>query len=178
MEDLTKLQYPIGKYTMPDLISDQKLNEWITILEVMPAQLRDLVSEMSDTQLDTRYRPEGWTIRQLVHHLADSHHHSYTRFKWALTEDSPVIKPYLEKKWTDLPDLKGMPVEWSLRHLEVVHYKLVRLLKALSPQQWERRFIHPDGDRAINLRQNVGQYAWHSLHHYMHIKNTVIRENW
>lgn len=178
MENLSHLQYPIGHYSMPDHISDQKLEEWITILEVMPAQLRDLVSEMPDAQLDTPYRPQGWTIRQVVHHLADSHHHSYTRFKWALTEDTPVIKPYFEKEWTALPDLNGMPVEWSLRHLEVVHYKLVRLLKALSPQQWERRFIHPDGMKEINLRQNVGQYAWHSMHHYMHIKNTVLREKW
>ncbi|WP_299678820.1 YfiT family bacillithiol transferase [uncultured Dokdonia sp.] len=172
------LKYPIGTFTPPDTISDEKLKEWITILEVLPAQLRDMVSEMKDEQLDTPYRPEGWTVRQVVHHVADSHHHSYIRFKWALTEDNPTIKPYLEKEWTNLPDLDGMPVEWSLRHLEAVHYKLVRLLRSLSDEQLERTFIHPDGNKTISLRQNVGQYAWHGMHHYMHIANLVKREGW
>jgi hypothetical protein len=178
MENNAQLQYPIGTYSMPTAISEEKLKEWITILEMMPAQLRDMVSEMNDQQLDTPYRTDGWTIRQVVHHLADSHHHSYIRFKWALTEDIPVIKPYDEKKWTDLQDLTGMPVEWSLRHLEVVHYKLVRLLKTMTSEQFMRSFIHPVGDKTISLRQNVGQYAWHSMHHYMHIKNLVDRKGW
>lgn len=172
------LKYPIGKFTPPETITNEKLKEWITILEVLPAQLRDMVSEMKDDQLDTPYRPEGWTVRQVVHHVADSHHHSYIRFKWALTEDNPTIKPYLEKEWTNLPDLKGMPVEWSLKHLEAVHYKLVRLLRSLSDEQYERTFIHPDGNKVISLRQNVGQYAWHGMHHYMHIANLVKREGW
>lgn len=178
MENKALLQYPIGKYSMPQEISDEKLKEWIMILEMMPAQLRDMVSEMNDSQLDTPYREEGWTIRQVVHHLADSHHHSYIRFKWALTEETPVIKPYLQDKWTDLPDLDGMPVEWSLRHLEVVHYKLVRLLRMMTSEQLDRSFIHPDGNIKISLRQNVGQYAWHSMHHYLHIKNLVDRKGW
>ena len=172
------LRYPIGTFTPPETISDEKLKEWITILEVLPAQLRDMVSEMKDEQLDTPYRPEGWTVRQVVHHVADSHHHSYIRFKWALTEDNPTIKPYLEKEWTNLPDLKGMPVEWSLKHLEAVHYKLVRLLRSLSDAQLERTFIHPDGNKTISSRQNVGRYAWHGMHHYMHIANLVKREGW
>ena len=172
------LKYPIGTFTPPETISDEKLKEWITILEVLPAQLRDMVSEMKDEQLDTPYRPEGWTVRQVVHHVADSHHHSYIRFKWALTEDNPTIKPYLEKEWTNLPDLKGMPVEWSLKHLEAVHYKLVRLLRSLSDAQLERTFIHPDGNKTISSRQNVGRYAWHGMHHYMHIVNLVKRARW
>ena len=171
------LKYPIGTFTPPETITDEKLKEWVTILEVLPAQLRDMVSEMDDTKLDTPYRPEGWTVRQVVHHIADSHHHSYVRFKWALTEDNPTIKPYLEKEWTNLSDLKGMPVEWSLRHLEAVHYKLVRMLRSLSDEQLERTFIHPDGNKTISLRQNVGQYAWHGMHHFMHIANLVKREN-
>ncbi|KGO05411.1 MULTISPECIES: YfiT family bacillithiol transferase [Dokdonia] len=175
---MEKLRYPIGKYSMPTDISNEKLTEWINILEVMPAQLRDMTSEMSDEQLNTPYRPEGWNVRQVVHHLADSHHNSYTRFKWALTEENPVIKPYDENAWTALPDLEGMPVEWSLRHLEVVHYKLVRLLRTLTDEQLSKTFIHPAGDKTYNLKQNVGQYAWHSMHHYMHIANLVKEKGW
>ena len=175
---LDTLKYPIGQVDQNKEITSKKIEEWILILEMMPSQLRDMVSEMSDSQLDTPYRPEGWTVRQVVHHLADSHHHSYTRFKWALTEDNPTIKPYFEKKWTDLEDLKGMPVEWSLRHLEAVHYKLVRLLRKMTEAQFDRTFVHPDGNQVVNLRQNVRQYAWHSMHHYMHIANLVKREGW
>lgn len=178
MEKLDRLQYPIGKFVAPEIITEEKLHEWITILEMFPSQLRDMVSEMSDTQLDKPYRPDGWTVRQVVHHVADSHHHSYIRFKWALTEDTPTIKPYVQNKWADLPDLAGMPVEWSLRHIEAVHYKLVRLLRAMSNQDFDKTFIHPDGDVVFTLRKNVGQYAWHSMHHYMHIANLVKREGW
>ncbi len=178
MENIEKLKYPIGKFSMPVEISEKKLTEWITILEEIPAQLRDLVSEMSDNKLDVPYRPDGWTVRQVVHHLADSHHHSYSRFKWALTEDNPTIKPYDEKAWAQLVDVDGMPVEWSLRHIEAVHYKLVRLLRCMTPSQFEKTFVHPDGNKVITLRQNVGHYAWHSRHHFMHIKNLVEKEGW
>lgn len=178
MKTANNLQYPIGTYSMPTEISAQKLNEWITFLEILPAQLRDLVSDYNNKQLDTPYRPDGWTVRQVIHHLADSHHSSYIRFKWALTEDNPVIKPYDQNAWTNLPDIDGMPVEWSLRHLEAIHYKLVRLVRLLSDKELERTFVHPDGNKTITLRQNVGQYAWHGMHHYMHIKNLATRENW
>jgi len=178
MEKHNHLQYPVGKFIAPETITDEKLQEWITILEMFPAQLRDMVSEMSNAQLDTPYRTDGWTIRQVVHHVADSHLHSYIRFKWALTEDNPTIKPYLQDKWTDLPDLVGMPVEWSLRSIEAVHYKLVRLLQTMSTEDFDNTFVHPDGNVTFSLRKNVGQYAWHSMHHFMHIANLVKREGW
>lgn len=175
---MEKLQYPIGKFTVPSEISDNKLREWIHTLEVIPAQLRELTSTMSEEQLDTPYRPQGWTVRQVVHHLADSHHSSYMRFKWALTEDNPVIKPYDEKAWAELPDVDGMPIEWSLRHLEVIHYKLVRLLRSLNEEEFSRTFIHPDGNKIYNLKQNTGTYAWHSRHHYAHIVNLTKEKGW
>lgn len=172
------LQYPVGKFIAPETITDQKLQEWITLLEMFPAQLRDMVSEMSNTQLDTSYREGGWSVRQLVHHLADSHMHLYTRFKWALTEHNPTIKPFLQDKWVAQPDLVGMPVEWSLRHIEVIHYKLVRLLRSLTTEDLDKTFVHPDGNVIFTLRKSVGLYAWHSMHHFMHIANLVKREGW
>lgn len=171
-------QYPIGKYAMPTEISDAQLTEWIEVLETLPANLRAMTSEMDDTQLDTPYRPEGWSVRQVVHHLADSHHNSYIRFKWALTEDNPTIKPYDQDAWAHLPDLNDMPVEWSLRHLEVVHHKLVRLLKSLPQKELSKTFVHPDGNKTYTLKQNVGQYAWHSMHHYTHVANLVKEKGW
>lgn len=177
MDKSDYLQYPIGKFIAPATITDQKLEEWITILEMFPPQLRDMVSDMKDAQLDTPYRPEGWTVRQVVHHIADSHQHFYIRFKWALTEDNPIIKPYLQEEWAKQPDLKGMPVEWSLRLIEAIHYKLVRLLRGMSSEDFKRTFVHPNDNIMVALDKNVGIYAWHSMHHYMHIANLVKREN-
>ena len=168
-----KLRYPIGKVKTPDVITDEKLQEYITILEMFPSRLEELVRNLDDKQLDTPYREGGWTIRQLIHHIADSHHHSYIRFKWALTEDNPVIKPYIQEKWAELEHLKKAPISWSLQHLEVVHRKLVSLLGSLTDAQWERTFRHPEGDVEISLRKNAGIYAWHSMHHFMHIKNAI-----
>ena len=177
METLARLQYPIGKFKAPDTITEQKLEEWITILEMFPSQLRDMVSEMNDSQLDTPYRPDSWTVRQLVHHIADSHQHCYIRFKWALTEDNPTIKPYEQDEWAKQPDLEGMPVEWSLRLIEAVHYKLVRLIRSMTSEDFKRTFVHPDDNSVVALKENVGVYAWHSMHHFMHIANLVKREN-
>lgn len=175
---MENLQYPIGKYTMPNEISGTKLIEWICILEELPAQLRTITGEMNDEQLDTPYRPEGWTVRQVVHHVADSHHNSYMRFKWALTEDHPTIKVYNQERWAQLPDVEAMPLEWSLRHLEVIHYKLVRLLRKLSNEELSKTFFHPEANKIFTLKQNVGQYAWHSRHHYMHIANLIKNKGW
>lgn len=178
MSNLEQLQYPIGKVKTPDHITDEKLQEYITILELLPERLEELTRNLNDEQLDTPYRKDGWTVRQLIHHIADSHHHSYIRFKWALTEDNPVIKPYLQAKWAELDHLKNAPIAWSLDHLKIIHYKLVSLLRSLTPEQWERTFIHPEGDTVISLRTNTGIYAWHSMHHFMHIKNLLTRKGW
>lgn len=172
------LQYPIGKFQAPAQITKEHLIAWIDTLDQLPARLRALTKDLSDEQLDTPYRPEGWTVRQVVHHLADSHHNSYIRFKWALTEDNPVIKAYDEKAWTLLPDLEASPIEWSLRHLEVIHHKLVQLLKVMTEAHYKRTFTHPDGNKVVTLEENLGHYAWHSNHHYAHIENLVKRSNW
>lgn len=173
-----RLKYPIGLFEEPEKISEQLLEEWITTLETFPQRLETMVSPLSANQLETPYRPGGWTVRQLVHHIADSHHNSYIRFKWGLTEENPVIKPYDEKAWSELFDAKTAPIQISLDHLKVVHAKLVYLLRGLSKEALERKFTHPDGNIETTLAANIGRYAWHANHHFMHIKNLMHREGW
>ncbi len=175
---LEYLRYPIGKFISPDIITEGHLIEWITILEHLPGKLSNLVSPLNDIQLDTPYRSGGWTLRQVVHHISDSHHHSYIRFKWALTEDKPLIKPYYEQEWAKLFDTKTAPIQMSLDHLKAVHFKLVYLLKGLTEEQLNRSFIHPEGNVEVVLKQNIGIYAWHGSHHYAHIENLIKGEGW
>ena len=175
---IDQLRYPIGKCELPKSITDQQLKEWIAILEYLPSRLAEMVTPLSNKQLNTPYRPEGWTVRQLIHHISDSHHHSYIRFKWALTEDNPTIKPYLQKEWANLFDAKTAPVQMSLDHLKSVHAKLVYLLKGLSNKDLQRKFTHPDGNEETTLAQNIGRYAWHGSHHFAHIENLIKREGW
>ncbi len=175
---LQQLRYPIGVYVVPEEITQVHLDEWITILEDLPKRLADMVIQLSEEQLETPFRPGGWTVRQLVHHISDSHHHSYIRFKWALTEDNPVIKPYLEKEWSKLFDAQSAPIEMSLDHLKAVHAKLVYLLKGLSKEDLQRKFTHPEGNETTTLAINIGRYAWHGSHHFAHIENLIKREGW
>ena len=178
METLEHLKYPIGKANIPVTISSIQIKEWITVLEEFPNKIKDLVKDLDDKQLDTPYRPEGWTIRQVIHHLADSHHHSYTRFKWTLTENKPTIKAYFEERWAELHDSKSAPILLSLNALATTHAKLVYFLKGLSQKDLESSFIHPDGNEEVSLKENIGVYAWHSQHHYAHIENLMIRNKW
>jgi hypothetical protein len=175
MEQLEHLRYPIGRFEVPQEVDPRSLEDAVNILEIFPVQLKELVGNLETQKLDMPYRPGGWTIRQLVHHIADSHHHSYIRFKWALTEDNPVIKAYDEKAWAGLGDYEVMPIDWSLRHLEVVHRKLVYLLRRLDDDQWKVGFRHPESGEETDLRVNALRYAWHSMHHYTHIKNALER---
>ncbi|RKZ14944.1 putative metal-dependent hydrolase, partial [bacterium] len=128
-------------------------------------------------QLSTHYRPGGWTVAQVVHHVADSHLNSYTRFRLALTEDHPTIRPYDEAAWAELPDAVGEPVEVSLDLLDALHARWARLLRSLSPAQLDRSFCHPE-DGEIGLRTNIGLYAWHGRHHLAHISTLAQREGW
>ena len=175
---LEKLKYPIGKPKIPGTISDQDIKNWILVIENHPKKLSKLVKSLTNEQLDTPYRNEGWTIRQVVHHLSDSHHNSYTRFKWTLTEDKPVIKAYYEERWAELFDSKSAPIELSLNTLKALHEKWVYFLKGLSSSNLEQHFIHPDGNEKVTLKENIGIYAWHCEHHYEHINQLLIRKNW
>lgn len=171
------LRYPIGKFHPPDSITRELRDAWISELEGFPARLSALVLRLDDHILETPYRPGGWTVRQVVHHLADSHHNSYMRFKWALTEDVPLIKVYDEKAWAALPDAAQGPISLSLFHLEAVHMRLVYLLRELDAGQLLRRFRHPESGETT-LLENIGRYAWHGNHHYAHIENLLISRGW
>ncbi|RZV58568.1 MAG: putative metal-dependent hydrolase [Flavobacteriaceae bacterium] len=176
--ELEELRYPIGRFQAPDNITNKNIKDWITVLEQFPEKLSKLVSNLDDDQLNTPYRKDGWTVRQVVHHVSDSHHHSYTRFKWALTEDKPIIKAYNEQDWAKLFDTRNAAIEMSLNHLSAIHFKLVYLLRGLSEEQLNRSFIHPEGNIEVVLKQNIAIYTWHSNHHYAHIENLLKRKGW
>jgi len=177
-QDLEQLKYPIGHFVYPNEVTEEIIGDWIKVLEDLPRTLTHLVEGLSADQLNTPYRPGGWKVKQLVHHIADSHHNSYTRFKWALTEESPLIKVYEEKEWSKLFDANSAPIEMSLTYLKALHAKLVFLLKGLGPDDLERYYIHPDGNTKVTVKENIGKYAWHSQHHCAHIRNLIHRESW
>jgi hypothetical protein len=169
--ELEKLKYPIGRFAIPDVIDRQLLNDWIRTIADFPARLKAEVNDLNDNALEKQYRPDGWTIRQVVHHCADSHMNSFIRFKLALTEENPTIKLYEEKAWSELPDAKNISIASSLKLLEGLHERWVILLQSLSTEQLESAFIHPATKRLIPLKVNIGLYAWHCNHHLTHIVN-------
>lgn len=175
---MEKLKYPIGKFECPKEITTADVAAGIRVLETLPERLGTLVKDLSAEQLATPYRPEGWTVRQLIHHIADSHHHSYTRFKWALTEDKPLIKAYQEKDWSKLFDARTAPIQLSLTYLTALHAKLVYLLKGLSVEDLKKCYIHPEDNIPVTVEENICKYAWHSNHHYAHIEGLLNREGW
>jgi hypothetical protein len=172
------LKYPIGKPKIPEVITEVIIKDWILAIEEFPRKLSVLVKNISDKQLNTPYRENGWTIRQVIHHCADSHHNSYTRFKWALTEDKPIIKAYYEDRWAELVDSRSAPIELSLNHLNSLHAKWVYFLKGLTSHDLDTLFIHPDGNEEVSLKENIGIYCWHCEHHYEHINQLLLRKNW
>lgn len=175
---MEKLKYPIGKFECPKEITAAHVAAGIQVLEALPQRLENLVKDLSAEQLATPYRPEGWTVRQVVHHMADSHHHSYTRFKWALTEVKPMIKAYEEKEWSSLFDARTAPIQLSLTYLSALHAKIVYLLKGLSSEDLKKYYVHPDGNLPVTVEENILKYAWHSNHHYAHIEGLLQREGW
>ncbi|WP_113662573.1 YfiT family bacillithiol transferase [Pedobacter nanyangensis] len=168
-QNLENLKFPIGKFHVPENISKEHLKNWTEVIKHFPERLRNATLGLNDEQLQKQYRPNGWTIKQVVHHCADSHMNSLIRFKLTLTEDTPTIKPYLENLWAELPDAKDYPIESSLQIIEGLHEKWTTLLTQLSEQQLEREFIHPEGNERISLKKNIGIYAWHCQHHLAHI---------
>ncbi|MBZ0111437.1 MAG: putative metal-dependent hydrolase [Thermoanaerobaculia bacterium] len=170
------LRYPIGKFEHSGAISDLEIERWIDQIEELPGLLRAAVSTLSDAQLDTRYRPDGWTLRQVIHHVPDSHTNAYIRFKWALTEERPLIKAYDEKAWANLADSR-LPVAVSLDHLAAIHARWVGLLRCMTREQFDRTYDHPEsGDCPLDWV--VGMYAWHGRHHLAHVTKTLDREGW
>lgn len=174
-DPLTEIKYPIGPYTPPDIILQHHVDTWIEQMASLPARVSSLAARATDNQLDTPYRPDGWTIRQVIHHIPDSHVNSYIRFKWALTEDNPTIKAYDEVAWAALYDTKDLPIQISLDFLEVVQAKLVLVIKGMSADQLKRTFVHPVSGRTTSLDWNIGMYAWHGEHHLAHIQSVLNR---
>lgn len=170
------LRYPIGQFSPTGLVTQEQVHAWIDDIAALPADLRRTVAGLTDVQLDTPYRPGGWTVRQVVHHLSDSHMNSLIRFKWALTEDRPTIKAYDEKGWAVLPDSRE-PIAVSLDLLDALHGRWVSLLRGLSRTQLQREFVHPESGPAT-LAVTVGSYAWHGRHHQAHVKRLIEREGW
>jgi hypothetical protein len=175
---LKQLKYPIGTFEKPEIITKDVLSNWISEISTFPKRLLAVAGHLTDQQLDTQYRPDGWTIRQVVHHCADSHMNSFTRLKLALTEDQPTIKPYLEERWAELLDTKSMAIGPSLKMIEGIHERWTVLLKNLTDEQYARIFIHPEHGKSFRVDENIGVYAWHCNHHLAHITETIKRNNW
>ena len=170
---MSDLSYPIGKFHFDGPLTEEQKRKSLDDIASAPANLRSAVKGFSPQQLDTPYRPGGWTVRQVVHHVPDSHLNSYVRFKLALTEDEPTIKPYAEDRWAELADTQQTPVDVSLALLDSLHDRWVRLLRSLTPEQWKRTFRHPDLG-AMTLEKTLALYAWHGRHHVAHI--TALRQ--
>jgi len=172
------LKYPIGKFDKPTVITKDILKKWISDISTFHKRLLSEVTNLKDEQLDTPYRPDGWTIRQVIHHCADSHMNSFTRLKLALTENQPTIKPYFEEHWAELIDTKSMPIQPSLKMIEGIHERWTVLLNNLTDEQYGRIFIHPEHGKTFRVDENIGVYAWHCNHHLAHITETKKRNNW
>lgn len=172
------LQYPIGQFAYEGKADAGQIAAWIEEIERLPVRLREAVSGLDEGQLDTPYREGGWTIRQVVHHLADSHMNSFVRFKLALTEDHPTIRPYYEDRWAELADSVHVPVGVSLTLLEALHERWVVLLRSLDEETCSRTFYHPESKETIQLGYNIGVYAWHGNHHLAHIIALKERMGW
>ena len=171
------LRFPIGKFRYDGAPHAEQKQVMLEEIAQTPANLRAAVRGLSDTQLDTEYRPGGWTVRQLVHHVPDSHVNSYVRFKLALTEDDPTIKTYAEDRWAELADSKATPIEVSLALLDSLHDRWVRLLKSLTEEDWKRTFRHPDLG-PMTLEKALALYAWHGKHHVAHVAELRKRMSW
>ena len=170
--DLYQLRYPIGEFEKPDSITSNHIDEWIRTIEDFPKRVKAITDGLSEEELNYQYRPDGWTIKQVVHHCADSHMNSIIRFKLALTEDSPTIRPYFEDRWAKLTDYDH-DIQLAMTILEGVHAKLGIVLRAIDSDQLKREFIHPEHGKRFSIEETMGVYAWHSNHHFAHIEQAL-----
>ena len=174
---MNDLRYPIGKFSYDGSPSEDQRRTFCDQIAEVPANLQAAVMGLSEQQLETPYRPDGWSVRQVVHHVPESHMNAYIRFKLGLTEDDPTIKPYAEDRWAQTPDVKATPVEVSLALLESLHDRWVRLLRLLGPEEWKRTFRHPELG-PMTLEKTLALYAWHGRHHVAHITELRKRMSW
>lgn len=170
MKTLENLKYPIGKFEIPASFNKESIEQWISTIREFPQKIQNEITSLSEAELEQQYRPEGWTIRQVVHHCADSHMNSFIRFKLALTEDIPTIKPYEESIWAELEDSKNLDVNISVNLLFALHQRWVVLLNSFVESDWEKKIRHPETNQLIDLKTNLAIYAWHCNHHFAHIQ--------
>lgn len=175
MEDI--LRYPIGKFLPKDQYTKNEIDLFVSRIESLPAKLEQEVSTLLESQLDTPYRDGGWTVRQVIHHMADSHMNAYIRFKWTLTEETPMIKAYDEKAWAETPETKSDP-NLSIALLKALHAKWAVSLKGLVTSDLKKEFIHPETKKHIRLENLMGMYAWHGEHHLAHITALKAKKGW
>ena len=176
-ESSQDLRFPTGKFQRPAELDAAARAKAIEVVAATPARLRAAVSGLTDEQIETPYRPGGWTVRQVVHHVADSHLNAYIRFKLALTEDVPTIKPYDEALWAELADVRAVPIATSLTLLEAVHERWLAILRAMKPTDFERNLVHPETGRQ-SLDQVLALYEWHGPHHIAHVTSLRKRMGW
>jgi hypothetical protein len=176
-ENVRDLRYPIGRFEAPQTVTPEQREAWIADLDRFPGDMRRAVGMLNDAQLDTPYRPGGWTVRQVVHHVPDSHMNAYVRFRLALTETTPTIKPYDEAAWARLADANAAPIEPSLKLLESLHVRWTLLLTSMQDADFAKSFRHPELGE-IRLDTNLALYSWHGRHHLAHIESLRERESW
>lgn len=176
MIEIDKIRYPFGRMPVYDDISSEMLDNWIETIGKLPNDLKNLISDINPSLEMAKYREGGWTIKQLIHHIADSHVNAYIRLKLALTEDAPIIKPYYEERWAELVDTFETPIQLSIQILEGIHGRMYCLLKAMSSEDFKRTYYHPEHKINISLAQLTGMYDWHSRHHLEHIK--IAKQNY
>ena len=174
---IEELRYPTGKY-QPQPFSEKQKEKWLNDLKFLPQELELAIQNLDEAQLQTPYREDGWTVQQLVHHVADSHINAYMRFKLGLTENNPPIKPYEEKEWAKLDDVNTVPINVSITLLHALHRRWVATIKNLSDEQWERTVFHPEQKKEMTLWYLLGMYAWHGKHHVKHITALRERNGW
>ena len=170
-KEIEHLRYPMGRFVAPESITEEIRNEWIKTLEDFPSKLEEIASKLSESQLETPYRIDSWTARQVIHHLYDSHTHCYVRIKAALTEgENPTIKDYDENAYANAADGKSAPIEWSILGLRGLHARWTYLMKSFTEEDWKKSYFHPTRGITYPLDKVLGIYAWHSLHHLEHLK--------
>jgi hypothetical protein len=171
------LRYPIGKYQIQPF-SENQLKEWLIDIQFLPQHLENAILNLDEQQIDTPYRPDGWTVRQVVHHVADSHANAYIRFKLGLTENNPAIKPYDEVAWANMNDTAVLPLNISLTLLHALHTRWMEVLKAIKMDEWNRTVFHPEHKKEMTLWFLLGMYAWHGRHHTAHVTSLRERMGW
>ena len=174
--ELYILRFPIGEFNKPEKVTKEIINDWIKTIEDFPSKLQNEINGLSDDQLEWRYREGGWTIRQIVHHTFDSHVNAYIRFKLALTEDKPTIRPYNEAPWAELDEAKHGPVELSLPLIKTLHKRWTVSLRNMNEEEWCRTLFHPEHNKEFRLDIFCGMYAWHCEHHLAHVRNAKDRK--